>query len=56
MGSRVEELRRREAAAQADAGRLRDRIEELAGELARAEEEAVNQPPNRLMCRSSSGR
>ncbi|HEX4398297.1 MAG TPA: hypothetical protein VH136_11720 [Trebonia sp.] len=31
MGSRVEELRRREAAAQADAGRLRDRIEELAG-------------------------
>jgi hypothetical protein len=39
MGSLVEELRRREAAARAEAGRLRSRIEELAEELARAEEQ-----------------
>lgn len=38
MGSLVEELRRREAAARAEADRLRSRIEELAEELARAEE------------------
>ena len=30
MGSLIEELRRREAAARAEAGRLRGRIEELA--------------------------
>ena len=39
MGSLIEELRRREAAAQAEAGRLRARIEELSGELARTEEQ-----------------
>jgi hypothetical protein len=39
MGSLIEELRRREAAARAEADRLRSRIEELAGELARAEEQ-----------------
>jgi hypothetical protein len=39
MGSLTEELRRREAAARAEAGRLRSRIEELSGELARAEEQ-----------------
>jgi predicted phage gp36 major capsid-like protein len=38
MGSLIEELRRREAAARAEADRLRNRIEELAEELARAEE------------------
>ena len=38
MGSLVEELGRREAAAQAEAGRLRSRIEELSGELAEAEQ------------------
>jgi hypothetical protein len=38
MGSLVEELRRGEAAARAEADRLRARIEELSGELARAEE------------------
>jgi hypothetical protein len=38
MGSLIEELGRREAAARAEAGRLRARIEELSGELARAEE------------------
>ena len=38
MGSLVEELKRREAAARAEADRLRARIEELSGELARAEE------------------
>jgi hypothetical protein len=37
MGSLMEELRRREAAARAGAGRLRSPIEELAEELARAE-------------------
>jgi hypothetical protein len=39
MGSLIEELRRREAAARAEADRLRSRIEELSGELARAEEQ-----------------
>jgi hypothetical protein len=39
MGSLVEELRRREAAARAEADRLRCRIEELAEDLARAEEQ-----------------
>ena len=37
MVSLIEELRRREAAARAEADRLRARIEELAGDLARAE-------------------
>jgi hypothetical protein len=40
MGSLIDELRRREVAARADAGRLRARIEELAEELAGAEERA----------------
>jgi hypothetical protein len=40
MGSLIDELRRREAAARAEADRLRARIGELAGELARAEERA----------------
>jgi hypothetical protein len=39
MGSLIEELRRREAAARAEADRLRCRIEELAEDLARAEEQ-----------------
>lgn len=39
MGSLAEELRRREAAARAETGRLRSRIEKLAEELARAEEQ-----------------
>jgi hypothetical protein len=39
MGSLVEELKRREAAARAEADRLRSRIEGLAEELARAEEQ-----------------
>jgi uncharacterized protein involved in exopolysaccharide biosynthesis len=39
VGSLIEELRRREAAARAEADRLRARIEELTGELARAEEQ-----------------
>lgn len=38
MGSLIEELRRREAAARAEADGLRARIEELSGDLARAEE------------------
>jgi hypothetical protein len=38
MGSLAEELKRREAAARAEADCLRSRIEELAEELARAEE------------------
>jgi hypothetical protein len=38
MGSLIEELRRREAAARAEADRLRARIEELTEELARADE------------------
>ncbi|MGH8918163.1 MAG: hypothetical protein ACRD0H_07485, partial [Actinomycetes bacterium] len=38
MGSLIEELRRREAAARDEADRLRSRIEELAEDLARAEE------------------
>jgi hypothetical protein len=41
MGSLVEELRCREAAARAEAERLRSRIEELAEELARAEEQVT---------------
>jgi hypothetical protein len=36
MGSLIEELKRREAAAWAEADRLRSRMEELAEELARA--------------------
>jgi hypothetical protein len=40
MGSLIEELRRREAAARAEADRLRTRIEELAEDLARAEGQA----------------
>jgi len=39
MGSLIEELRRREEAARAEADRLRARIEELTEELARAEEQ-----------------
>ena len=39
MGSLIEELGRREAAARAEADRLRSRIEELAVELAGAEEQ-----------------
>jgi chromosome segregation ATPase len=39
MGSLIEELKRREAAARAEADRLRARVEELSGELARAEEQ-----------------
>jgi len=39
MGSLIEELKRREAAARAEADRLRSRIEEFAEELARAEEQ-----------------
>src|ERR1039457_4070149 len=39
MGSLIEELRRREAAARDEADRVRSRIEELAEELARAEEQ-----------------
>jgi hypothetical protein len=41
MGSLVEELKRREAAARAEADRLRARIEELSGELARAEDQVT---------------
>jgi hypothetical protein len=40
MGSLIEELRRREAAARAEADRLRIGIEELSGDLARAGEQA----------------
>jgi len=40
MRSLIEELRRREAAARAEADRLRVWIEELSGDLARAEEQA----------------
>jgi len=39
MGSLIEELKRREAAARAEADRLRARIEELSGDLARTEEQ-----------------
>ena len=38
MGSLIEELRRQEEAARAEADRLRDRIDELRQDLARAEE------------------
>ena len=41
MGSLIEELRRREAAARAEADRLRVRIEELTEELASAEEQVT---------------
>jgi hypothetical protein len=41
MGSLIEELKRQEEAARAEADRLRARIEELAGDLARAEEQAT---------------
>ena len=41
MGSLIEELRRREEAARAEADRLRARIEELTEELARAEEQVT---------------
>jgi hypothetical protein len=40
MGSLIEELKRREEAARAEADRLRARIEELAGDLARTGEQA----------------
>src|SRR6266702_2166247 len=40
MGSLIEELKRQEEAARAEADRLRSRIEELTGDLARAEEQA----------------
>jgi hypothetical protein len=39
MGSLIEELRRREASARAEADRLRSRVEELSEDLARAEEQ-----------------
>ena len=41
MGSLIEELARREAAARAEADRLRARIEELTEELARVEEQVT---------------
>jgi hypothetical protein len=41
MGSLIEELRRREGAARAEADRLRTRIEELSEDLARTEEQAL---------------
>jgi hypothetical protein len=41
MGSLIEELKRQEEAVRAEADRLRARIEELAGDLARAEEQAT---------------
>ncbi len=41
MGSLIEELGRREASARAEADRLRARIEELAGDLVRAEEQVT---------------
>jgi hypothetical protein len=41
MGSLIEELARREAAARAEADRLRARIEELTEELSRAEEQVM---------------
>jgi hypothetical protein len=44
MGSLMEELARREAAARAEADRLRTRIEELTEELARA---APDRPSSR---------
>jgi hypothetical protein len=40
MGSLIEELKRQEEAARAEADRLRARIEELTGDLVRAEEQA----------------
>ena len=41
MGSLIEELKRREEAARAEADGLRARIEELSGDLARAEEQVA---------------
>jgi hypothetical protein len=41
MGSLIEELRRAQAAARAEADRLRARVEELAGDLARADEQVT---------------
>jgi hypothetical protein len=41
MGSLIEELKRREAAARAEAAQLRSRMEELAEDLARAEEQVT---------------
>ena len=41
MGSLAGELKRREAAARAEADRLRARIGELSGDLARAEERVL---------------
>ena len=41
MVSLIEELRRREAAARAEADRLRARIEELSEDLTRAEEQVT---------------
>jgi hypothetical protein len=41
MGSLIEELKRQEEAARAEADRLRARIEELTGALARAEEQVT---------------
>ena len=41
MGSLAGEVKRREAAARAEADRLRARIEELSGDLARAEERVL---------------
>ena len=49
MGSLVEELERRKAAARAETDRLRARIGELTEELARAEEQVrVNRPGSDL--------
>src|ERR1017187_2474898 len=45
MGSLIEELKRREAAARAEADRLRGRIEELSGDLAREEVTRVLEEP-----------
>ena len=41
MGSLIEELKRREEAARVEADGLRARIEELSGDLARAEEQVA---------------
>jgi hypothetical protein len=58
MGSLIGELRRREAAARTEAYRLRSRIEELAEDLARAEEQVARRQraggKRRLAVRSRS--